>query len=51
MNIGDCDILKLVTSDSEESTNEDTKHDYFQQGTRKRNNKIKIIDTPILILG
>jgi hypothetical protein len=44
-------MLKLINSDSDESTNEDTKHDYFQEGTRRRNNQIKIIDTPILILG
>ena len=36
-------MLRLVNSDSEESTNEDTKHDYFDKGTRLTKNQIKII--------
>ena len=51
LNIGESDMLRLVNSDSEESTNEDTKHDYFDKGTRLTKNQIKIIDTPILVLG
>ena len=38
LNIGESDmhLFRLVNSDSEESTNEDTKHDYFQKGMRRR---------------